>query len=179
MDILAHALYGATLCSRTGLAGGRGGAGMKRGAFSRDWTVWVAVAFGAMPDLTSIGVSFAQMLMNGSSPSFHALPPHVFVIYHCTHSLVTAGVFLVLLRALARPLIVPALAWPLHILMDSFSHGEGRWQTLMLYPLSDWHYHGLNWWQSSGLMLAYWGILPVLWIGIHLWRNVRRTTARA
>ena len=68
-------------------------------------------------------------------------------------------------------ILVPALAWPLHILMDSFSHGDGRWQTLMLYPFSDWHFHGVNWWQHPGVMLLYWGILPVLWIVIRLWRR--------
>ena len=171
MDILAHAVYGATLCSRTGLAGGRQGAPAARSSYVRDWTVWAAAAFGAMPDLTSIGVSFAQMLVRGESPSFHSLPPYVFVLYHCTHSLVIAGLFLLLLRTIARPLVVPALAWPIHILMDSFSHGDGRWQTLMLYPFSDWHFRGINWWQHPGVMLLYWSVLPLLWIAIHLWRR--------
>jgi hypothetical protein len=170
VDILAHALYGATFCSRTGLAGGRRGAAAPPKSFSRDWTVWAAAGFAAMPDMTSIGVSFTQMIIRGHAPSFHGIPPYVFVLYHCTHSLVIAGLALLLLRAIARPLVVPALAWPLHIVMDSFSHGEGRWQTLMLYPLSDWHFRGINWWQHPGVMLLYWGMLPVLWIGIHLWR---------
>ena len=171
MDILAHALYGATVFSLTGLAGGRRGAAVTRSAFSHDWTVWAAAGLGAMPDLSSIGVSFAQMLFNGNSPSFHELPPYVFALYHGTHSLVIAGLLLLALRAVARPLVVPALAWPLHILMDSFSHGDGRWQTLVFYPLSDWHIHGVNWWHHPGMMLIYWGILPVLWISIHLWRR--------
>lgn len=173
MDILAHALYGATVFSRTGLAGGRRGTAGSRGVFAYDWTVWAAAGFGVLPDLSSIGVSFVRMLINGSSPSFHDLPQYVFVLYHGTHSVVIAGLLLLVLRAMARPLVIPALAWPLHLVMDSVSHGEGRWQTLVFYPVSDWHIHGVNWWQHPAMMMAYWGLLPGLWIGIHLWR--RRT----
>ena len=174
MDILAHALYGVTVCSRTGLAGGREGARSIRGTFAYDWTVWASAAFGAMPDLTSIGLFFAQMLFRGTAPSFHDIPPYVFTLYHCSHSLVVAGLVLLLLRQFARPVVIPALAWPLHILMDSVSHGDGRWQTLMLYPLSDGHLHGVNWWQHPGVILLYWGVLPVVWLAIHLWRRRQR-----
>ena len=170
MDILAHALYGATFFSHTGLAGGRRA---PRGPFTGDWTVWVAAGFGALPDLSSIGVTFAQMLLNGDSISFHHLPPYLYVLYHSTHSFLVAGLLLALLWAVARPLAVPALAWPLHIVMDSFSHGDGRWQTMMLYPASEWHYHGINWWQHPGFMACYWGLLPLLWTGISLWRRRR------
>lgn len=170
MDILAHALYGVTLCSRTGLAGGRQGA-VIRGSYISDWTVWAAVGFGVLPDMSSIGAYFAQMLIRGDSLSFHSLPSSVYVLYHCTHSLMIASVFLLVLGLLKRSLVVPALAWPLHIVMDSFSHGDGRWQTLMLYPVSNWHLHGINWWQHPGLMMLYWGILPILWIGIYVWRH--------
>jgi hypothetical protein len=116
MDILAHALYGVTCFSLTGLAGGR--KVRRRGA----------------------------------------------------HSLVSAGVIVILLGLFARRLVVPALAWPLHIIMDSFSHGDGRWQTLIFYPVSDWRYHGVNWWQHPNLILCYWGVFPVLWAGIFFWR---------
>lgn len=170
MDVLAHALYGATLCSRTGLAGGRQGT---RRSFSYDWTVWVAAGFGLLPDMASIGAAFFMMMIRGEAPDFHALPPHVFVLYHSTHSLVFAGFLLLVLRLMARPLVIPALAWPLHIVMDSFFHATGWWQTMMFYPLSDWHYNGINWWQHPLMMLLYWGILPVLWIAIALWRRCR------
>lgn len=177
MDILAHALYGATLFSRTGLAGGHRGAAACRGSFAYDWTVWAAAAFSVLPDLGSIGLSFAEMMLRGQSPSFHGLPSHVFLLYHGFHSLVIAGVVVALLFMWARPVAVPAFAWPLHVLMDSLSHGDGRWQTLLLYPVSDWHFHGMNWWQAPGLMLAYWSALPMLWLGIRLWRR-RSASAR-
>lgn len=171
MDILAHAVYGATFCSRCGLAGGRRGSPTRRGGCLSDWTVWVASGFGLLPDMTSIGLFFGSMLIRGDAISFHHLPPAVFVLYHCTHSLVIAGLVIGGLSAISRRIAVPALAWPLHIVMDSFSHGEGRWQTLMLYPVSDWHYHGVNWWQNPVLILAYWGLLPLIWLAISFWRR--------
>lgn len=171
MDILAHALYGATLFSRTGLAGGLQSAVETRSPYLSDWTVWAAAGFGVLPDMSSIGAYFIQMLIFGDSPSFHDLPSSVYLLYHCTHSLLIASVFLLALSLIVRPLVIPALAWPLHIVMDSFSHGDGRWQTLMLYPVSDWHIHGVNWWQHTGLMMLYWGILPVLWVSIYFWRR--------
>lgn len=174
MDILAHALYGATVCSRTGLAGGRAGNPLPRNPYISDWTAWLAAAFGVLPDMTSIGLFFARMLLNGSSPSFHHLPPYVFVLYHCTHSLLVAGLVVLLLRRVNRTMAIAALAWPLHLLMDSVTHDDGRWGTHLLYPLSDWHWHGVNWWEHPAVMLVYWGSLPVLWIAIHLWRRTGR-----
>jgi hypothetical protein len=171
VDILAHALYGATFFSCTGLAGSRQNMSVPRGTYVQDWTVWVAVLFGTLPDLTSIGATFIQMLIRGEPISFHSLPPYVFILYHSTHSLLTASLVLCVIYWLARPLFVPALSWPLHILMDSFSHDSGRWHTLMFYPVSDWYYYGINWWQYPGFMMLYWGILPVLWIGIHFLRQ--------
>jgi hypothetical protein len=173
VDILAHALYGVTLFSRSGLAGGRKGWSARCRSSMRDWTLWAAAGFGILPDMTSIGVYFSHMWIQGDSPSFHALPSYVFLLYHCTHSLMFAGLMLLVLRLIARPLVIPALAWPLHIFMDSFTHSDGRWQTLMFYPFSNWHYHGLNWWQSPGLMMLYWGLLPILWIAITVWRHQR------
>jgi hypothetical protein len=171
MDILAHALYGVTCFSRYGLAGGRRNGTVFRASQPLDWTVWAAAAFGLLPDLASIGVTLVHMLARGETIAFHNLPASLYVLYHSTHSLITAGVCLVLLRVVARRLVIPALAWPLHIVMDSFSHGEGTWQTLMLYPFSDYHVHGMNWWQHPELILLYWGMLPVLWTGLFFWRR--------
>jgi len=173
MDILAHALYGATFFSRTGLAGGRQRQRVPCDSCVSDWTLWAAAGFGLLPDLCSIGASFLYMLIRGDVPSFHSLPPFVYILYHSTHSLVVAGIFLFVIYKFMRPLAVPALSWPLHIIMDSFSHSDGRWQTMVLYPFSEWHFQGINWWQRPDFILLYWGILPVLWISIACWRRCR------
>ncbi len=179
MDILAHALYGVTCFSRTGLAGGRKGAPAFRSPVISDWTFWAAAGFGILPDMTSIGLYFGQLMISGEAPDFHSIPSYVYVLYHCTHSLVTAGLIILLLGLFVRHLAVPALAWPLHIIMDSFSHGEGRWQTLILYPVSDWHFNGVNWWQHPHLILCYWGVLPVVWAAIFIWRWRSRGRSKA
>jgi hypothetical protein len=169
VDTLGHALYGATLFSRTGLAGGRAGGEATRRRF--DWTVWAAAGFSVWPDLASIGVTFTRMILSGSAPSFHLIPAYVFALYDLTHSLIVAGLFLLLLRVVARPVAVPALAWPLHVLMDMFTHGDGRWQTPVLYPLSRWHFDGINWWEHPRFVLLYWGLLPLIWLAVHFWRR--------
>ena len=107
MDIIGHAAYGATLCSRSGLAGGRQGARGQR--WSTDWTVWAAIGFSLLPDLTSIGLSFAEMMVRGGHPSFHGIPPYVMVLYRLTHNLLVAGLIVGLCRVLYRPLAIPAL----------------------------------------------------------------------
>lgn len=170
MDFLAHGLYGATLCSRTGLAGGRRGAGCR---WTRDWTVWAGLGFGVLPDLVSPGVPFLCMLLAGEPPSFSTVPPAVFQLYHFSHSLLTAAAALLLLRLLARPLVVPALAWPLHIVADAISHGPGHWQTLLFHPLWDWRFDGIDWWRHPGVMLSYWMLLPLLWAAVAWQRRSR------
>lgn len=162
MDVLAHALYGATCFSRSGLAGVRRRPARNEPVLG-DWSIWAAACFGIFPDVSSIGVAFAQMLWRGEAVSFHGLPPYLYVLYHATHSLLTAGLVLGVLGVVARPLVLPALAWPLHVVMDLFTHGNGVWQTLVFYPLSDWHITGLNWWQHPRVIMAYWAALPALW----------------
>ena len=170
MDTLAHAVYGATLCSRSGLAGGRRGPPAGRGGVF-DWTVWAAAGFGALPDLASIGIHFAHALIRGEPPSFHGMPPYVFVLYRYTHSLLLAAFCVLVLRLTARPLVMPALAWPLHVITDSVLHDAGRWQTPLFFPLFDWRIEGINWWQHPRVVLIYWCLLPALWLAIYLWRR--------
>lgn len=169
MDILAHAVYGATLCSRTGLGGGRRGGAQWRGRF--DWTIWAAVGFSWLPDLASIGVGFAWMLLTNQGVSFHHLPSFVFVLYRFTHNLIVAGVCILLLRLIARPLALPALAWPMHVLIDAVLHDNGRWQSPIFYPLTNWRIEGINWWEHRDVFLLYWAFVPVLWLAMHLWRR--------
>jgi hypothetical protein len=178
MDILAHMVYGATLFSRSGVAGGRRGTEKPALPVLGDWTVWVAALFGLLPDMMSIGPFFVQRIVDRDVTAFQHISPVVMGLYHLTHSLMVAALILALLYFLRRSLFVPALAWPLHILMDSFSHGEGRWETLMFFPFSEWHLSGINWWQSPRLMALYWGLLPVMWVGLMIFRRLTRSAVR-
>lgn len=175
MDTLSHALYGATLCSRTGFAGGRTGPVDAHGRrLEFDWTRWAAFAFGLLPDAGSLGAYFAGQLLRGESPSFAGIPPAVFVRYDWLHSLIVALGVSLLLRGLWKPLWIPSLAWSVHIVCDVFTHGEGRFQTLFLYPVSSFTFGGLNWWMHPGLVYGYWVLLPVLWLALHVWRRRAR-----
>lgn len=177
MDLLAHALYGATFCSRTGLAGGlRGRPPAPRRAWRRDASLWWAIVFGVLPDLASMGVPFVVLAVNGTPGPFlhdffHGLDAGAIVIYRLFHSLLTALLVCAALW-LARPrLFVASLAWPLHLLMDSVSHGLGKYQTTLFYPLSDWALDGIRWWMSPRFVMAYWCALPTIWTALHLARS--------
>ena len=178
MDTLAHAVYGATLFSRTGLAGGRRGPVDAQGRrIVSDWTFWAAFGFGLLPDIFSIGIYFIQSALNWSGISFHALPDYVFTLYQPTHSLVVAFIGLGLIRLFFKPLLLPALAWPFHIFLDIFTHSLGPFQTPFLYPLSDLAFNGIRWWMHPWFVRAYWGVLVLIWLGIVMAR--RRCTSKA
>ncbi|MBI2440688.1 MAG: hypothetical protein HYV35_04875 [Lentisphaerae bacterium] len=174
MDTLAHAVYGAALFSRTGLAGGRRGAVDKQlRAVACDWTLWAAAGFGLLPDVFSLGIYFTQLAFTGEPLNFSAIPAYVLVLYKLTHSLIVASLGLGLLRLCGKPLVVPALAWPFHIFMDIFTHPHGPFQTPFLYPLSDFAFNGLRWWLHPWFIRAYWALVALLWLGIVIWRRRR------
>jgi hypothetical protein len=172
MDLMAHALYGATLCSRTGLAGGAAGARGRRGI--ADWTVWCAALFGVLPDIVSMGPAFVAFGQTEALGHFFRDfdGPHL-VLYRYMHSLLVALAAAGLLRLAWRPLGVPALAWTVHLVMDALTHGTGKFQTMLFYPLSTWALDGIRWWRHPGLVLAYWALLPGLWLSLRRWRRQR------
>lgn len=173
MDFLAHALYGATLFSRTGLAGGASGR-RRMHSWISDWTVWAALIFAVLPDLLSIGVEMVSALVNGRLFAYSRVPDYVLILYQLTHNLLLACALCCLFRLLWKPLFLPALAWPLHILMDLFTHGQGRWNTAPLFPLSNFTISGINWWSHPWVVAVYWSVLVLLWVGIHRWRRSAR-----
>ncbi|MBU1692335.1 MAG: hypothetical protein KKC51_00050 [Verrucomicrobia bacterium] len=170
MDVLAHVLYGATMCSRTGLAGGRMGAGRK---WFADRTVWAAALFGLLPDALSMGLPFLLFWRGGMQGHFfHDFGGEALVHYRYAHSLLVALTASGLLYLWRKPLFLPSLAWPLHLLMDAFTHGTpGKFHTTLLYPLSLWSMDGLSWWRHPWLVAAYWLALPTLWLVLHVWRR--------
>ncbi len=119
MDTLLHGVLGAVACSRTGLPGGRRGPVDERGRRQlADWTLWAALGFGLFPDIASLGIHFATDLFTGNGVRWHGIPDFVFLLYNLTHSLLGIAIGYALLVAWKRSLWLPALAWPLHVLVD-------------------------------------------------------------
>lgn len=179
MDLLAHALYGVTVCSRSGLAGGLKGRGPK--PMGADWTVWAAALLGILPDLVSMGVPFLAWRAGHSEHFgyfFRDFDAYGLVLYRYLHSLLVALAAAALLRVVWKPLFVPSLAWIVHILSDALTHDAlGKFRTLLFYPLSAWAFSGLPWWRHPGVCLAYWLLLPLIWLC--LWAARSRLTSSA
>jgi len=172
VDIIAHALYGATVCSRTGLAGGSKGS-----ATANDWTVLCATLFGVLPDVVSMGAPFAAFFLTGAPGNFfHNFDVHSLELYRFMHSLIVALAASGLLGLAWRPLFVPSLAWALHVCMDALTHGTGKFQTTLFYPLSSWGYDGIRWWEHLEMVLVYWLLLPIAWLCLWRWRRHNRSS---
>jgi hypothetical protein len=170
MDVLAHAIYGATICSRMELAGGRKGAG-RRGFADR--TVWAAALFGVLPDALSMGLPFLLFWRGGlEGHFFRDFGGEALIHYRYAHSLLVALAVSGLLYLLWRPFFLPSLAWPLHLVADALTHATtGKFHTTLLYPLSLWSVDGISWWRHPGLVAAYWLALPTFWLLLHRWRR--------
>lgn len=173
MDSFTHMVVGAALCSRTGLAGGR------RGAFGRDgvprlldWTFYAALLFGGFPDGASLGIHLIPRFFMEDHAMWHSIPPYIFTLYRMTHSLVIALACVLLVRAIFRPLWIPMLAWPLHILTDVFTHGPGRFQTPIFFPIATFKFQGVNWWEHPAISYTAWMVAALLWMGILSYRYV-------
>ena len=169
MDVLAHAIYGATVCSRSGLAGGRAGAGR---SWFRDPTAWLAMLFGVLPDALSMGLPFLRF-DHGDHVGhfFREFDGAGLVHYRYAHSLLVALAVSGLLYLLRKPFFLPSLAWPLHLILDALTHASpGKFHTELFFPLSSWAFNGLSWWQHSWLVALYWLALPAAWLALHAWR---------
>lgn len=178
MDVLAHGLYGVTVCSRLGLAGGRAGTGGKR--WWREPTVWWALLFGLLPDMVSMWIPFLWHIGSGAQGNFFRyFDGGWLTVYRVMHSLVVALGVSAALFLCCRKLFVVSLAWPLHIVSDAISHVEGRFQTLVLYPFSNWGIDGIAWWKHRWFVWAYWAVLVAAWVGLFVWRRAGRKTMGA
>jgi hypothetical protein len=171
VDTLVHGVLGAALCSRTGIPGGRRGPVDAKGhPKGMEWTFWAAFLFGLLPDLTSLGLYILPTVWNGSRPVVGGIPDWIFFLYSVTHSLLGMGVILGVLILLYRPLWLPALAWPLHVGMDVFTHGDGVFLTPILWPFSECHFVGWSWWLHPSIFYGSWMLAAGLWMVVGVMR---------
>jgi hypothetical protein len=170
MDLFAHACYGALLCSRSGLAGGRkGNSGRK---WYRDGSLWLAVFFGLLPDIVSMWIPYlATAGWTDAGRFFRSYGGGWLEVYRWMHSLIPALLFCGLMGGFCRKLFVVSLAWPVHILCDAVSHGTGKFGTMIFFPASRFQFDGIPFWRHGWFMVAYWAVLAGLAIFIILWRK--------
>ncbi len=165
MDTLLHGVLGAVACSRTGLPGGHRGPVDDHGERRlTDWTLWAAFFFGIFPDIASLGIHFATDFFTSGSLRWHGIPNFVLVLYNITHSLLGIGIGYALLVAWKRVLWLPALAWPLHVLVDIPTHGSGRFMTPIFWPFTDAGFPGWSWWIFPWVFWGGWIVAGALWL---------------
>ena len=136
MDTLSHALWG-------------------RGLFGYRGHKWLAIFFGAMPDLFSFGILIIVGLFSGNytsgnyayegPPSLESIPNWVFFNYDLSHSFITAFLCIGIVYYFNRSLTFPMLAWPFHILLDFPFHSKEYFPTKFLWPLTDFSIDGIPW----------------------------------
>jgi len=152
MDIIAHGLYGAALCSRAG-----SGQAARR-------SLAAAAGFGVLPDIVSMWPPFVWHLVSPAHGNFFAgFDGGWLTVYRVMHSLVVSLGFCALAGLACRSLFLPSLAWPLHVLCDMFTHGASKFRTTIFYPISSWGFDGVRWWEHPGVIAGYWTVLGVIW----------------
>ena len=130
MDTLSHALYG-------------------KGLFGYKKYRWYSFFFGILPDIFSFGIYFIYLIVFSEfefgRPSREELPYWVYDLYDISHSMVTALVFIAIAYKINKDFAWPMLAWPMHIIVDFFTHSIEFFPTPILWPISDYRFDGIPW----------------------------------
>ena len=107
MDTLSHALYG-------------------KGLFGYRKYRWSSFFFGVVPDIFSFGIYFLFLIFFSESdfgkPTKAELPVWVYELYNISHSMITASFFITIAYFIKKEFAWPMLAWPMHIIVDFFTH---------------------------------------------------------
>ena len=120
MDVISHGLWG----------------GITVGRSSRK-SFWIAFLFGVAPDVFAFGPRFVVNLVTqgseffrnlGRRPELSEIPDHVFQLYNISHSLVVFAVVFGAVWLLRGKPMWEMCAWPLHILVDIFTHSLAFFQ---------------------------------------------------
>ncbi len=154
MDIISHALWGATVVRKKPL-------------------LWWAALTGAAPDLLSNGIAFLYLLFaHGrlwSTTTWPLLPPTLKSLYSLTHSLIGLAIVAGLFLLFERRYFVLVLPYALHLAMDLMSH-RGDFLYRLLYPLVEYDANritGLNWWEHWWLWASNLALLVVVNLVVH------------
>ena len=100
---------------------------------------FLRVLFGAIPDLLSFGVYFVFQIFSSGldlEKSFsEKIPLWVYSLYDISHSLVIAFIFIGIAYNVNKDFAWPMLGWPLHIVIDLFTHSIEFFPTPIFWPI--------------------------------------------
>ena len=119
---------------------------------------WLAVLAGVLPDVVALGPrvvanAFKGRLRKGllSRGDGGLVDRYTDFVFPLTHSLVVAAAVITLVFIFFGAAWW-LLAWPLHIMVDMFTHKRSE-ATPFLYPLSGFRFSGIHW-SSAKFLLA-------------------------
>lgn len=160
MDIVAHALW-ATAVGRTW--NGRGRTRFKVARF---------VAWTMFPDLfafTPMAIAVIWNRLSGASRLPHVHTVAGFNLYELSHSFVVFFLVFAAASLLLRRPVWEMLGWALHIAIDIPTHS--RYTTPFLWPLSDYRFRGVGWWEPWFMAVNYAALAMVFLV---MWLRGRR-----
>jgi hypothetical protein len=131
MDTFSHALWG-------------------RGLFGYQGKPWMALFFGAMPDLSSFGLLILVKTLSGEfefsgPPLAETIPWWVYINYDISHSFISAFLCIAIVYRYRKDFAFTMLGWPFHILLDFPFHSKAFFPTKLFWPFTDFSFDGIPW----------------------------------
>ncbi|MGC8776027.1 MAG: hypothetical protein ACP5QN_01810 [Minisyncoccia bacterium] len=157
MDILAHSLW--TNLGRDYLVK------KTNKKISRFWSIF----FGIFPDLFAFTPIFIWSIFNKVFLHPSEIEPfshnHLFInqltygLYNLSHSLIIFGIVFLIIYLIKRKIYFALFGWPLHILIDIFSHSYQFYPTPFLWPVSNFKVNGISWGNPWFMTINYLALL--------------------
>jgi hypothetical protein len=127
----------------------------------------LAITFSTAPDLISFSFlrikEFLRKIIHYTDPPLNIIPLQIFHLYNLTHTLVIWGtVGMILYIVNLKLLFIAFFGWILHILFDIFTHTKNYFPTPIFWPLSNFHFSGVNW-SNKYFMAINYTILLILY----------------
>ena len=117
-----------------------------------------AIFFGLLPDLMSWTIYLFYRLFNGEAigkPALLNIPDWVYMLYNVSHSLFVVLLVFGIVYLIFKTVPIYMYAWPLHIILDIFSHSREFLPTPFLWPISDWRFPGISWGHPTFMIINY------------------------
>ncbi len=137
MDTLSHALWA-------------------KGLFGNKKYFYIAIFFGILPDLFSMGLAIIFFIINGdwdilltiiklqdSDPT--VIPSWTFALHNVLNSFIIAFSVIGIIALWKKELAFAMLGWPFHICLDFPFHSSEYFPNHIFWPISDFYFDGIPW----------------------------------